>query len=107
MSYYIDYSSEARQDIYDIYQYIADQLKSPSVAAELVNSIIDEVEKLDEMPFRHQLYKDEPWHSKGLRYICVNNYLIFYLPNKEDSTVYVVRIIYGGRDLGKQLKTIV
>ncbi|WP_287448844.1 hypothetical protein [Anaerovibrio sp.] len=41
MSYYIDYSSEARQDIYDIYQYIADQLKSPSVAAELVNSIID------------------------------------------------------------------
>ena len=39
------------------------------MAAELVNSIIDEVENLDEMPFRHQLYKDEPWHSKGLRYV--------------------------------------
>ena len=32
-----------------------------------------------------------------------NNYLVFYKTDDETETVYVVRIMYGGRDVHKQL----
>ena len=53
---------------------------------------------------RFKLYEDEPWKSKGLRFVPVDNYLIFYLPIDETNTVSIVRIIYAGRDMNKQLQ---
>ncbi|MEG3072496.1 MAG: hypothetical protein RQM92_18180 [Candidatus Syntrophopropionicum ammoniitolerans] len=38
---------------------------------------------LDEMPLRHKLYQNEPWHSKGLRVLPVDNYLVFYIALKK------------------------
>ena len=34
---------------------------------------------LNNMPMRHTLYEDEPWHSLGLRYLPVDNYVIYPL----------------------------
>ena len=45
----------------------------------------------------------EPWHSRGLRFFPVDNYLVFYKTNDETETVYIVRIMYRGRDVRKQL----
>lgn len=33
----------------------------------------------------------------------VDNYLVFYLPNETKNTVSIVRIMYGGRDIRRQL----
>lgn len=33
----------------------------------------------------------------------MDNYLVFYKTDDENKTVYVVRIMYGGRDVHKQL----
>ncbi len=33
----------------------------------------------------------------------VDNYLIFYLPEEPQNTVKIVRIMYGGRDVRRQL----
>ena len=38
-----------------------------------------------------------------LRFFPVDNYLVFYKTDDETETVYVVRIMYGGRDVHKQL----
>ena len=56
------------------------------------------------MPMRYRLYDDEPWHSQGVRFFPVNNYLVFYLPDETKTTVHIVRIIYGGRDIKKTAK---
>ena len=58
---------------------------------------------LDTMPNRNRLYEEEPWHSRGLRFFPVDNYLVFYKIDDEAEAVYVVRIMYGGRDVHKQL----
>jgi toxin ParE1/3/4 len=50
------------------------------------------------------LYKDEPWTSKGVRFIPVNNYVVLYLPDEEKQIVNVVRIMYGGRNISNQLE---
>lgn len=63
-----------------------------------------EIRSLGEMPMRYRLYDEEPWHTQGLRFFPVDNYLVFYLPRKSDNTVYIVRIMYGGRDVRIQLR---
>ncbi|HAG11913.1 MAG TPA: type II toxin-antitoxin system RelE/ParE family toxin [Desulfotomaculum sp.] len=65
---------------------------------------MDMVEKLNEMPLRYRLYEKEPWHSKGLRVLPIDNYLVFYLPVEAKITVVVIRIIYGGRAIEEQLR---
>ena len=34
----------------------------------------------------------------------VDNYLVFYIPNKDAGIVTVIRVMYAGRDVAKQLK---
>jgi toxin ParE1/3/4 len=104
MSYTIQYSAEARQDLRDIFNYIALELLVPDTAKNQTRRIMDAVKSLDKMPMRYSLYKDEPWHSVGLRLLPVDNYVILYLPDEEKQIVSIVRIMYGGMDISKQLK---
>lgn len=103
MNYTVKYSKQAREDIQAIYEYIAFKLLSPETATAQVQRIYKTVRSLDRMPMRFRLYEDEPWHSKGLRVAPTDNYLVLYLPDEETGTVHIVRIIYGGRDLTRQL----
>lgn len=103
MSYMIQYSADARKDLRDIHEYIANELLVPDTAKAQVKRIMKAVRSLDEFPMRNTLYKDEPWHSQGLRFLPIDNYIIFYLPNEEKNIVNIVRIMYAGRDVGKQL----
>ncbi|MFR5076693.1 MAG: hypothetical protein ACLTDX_01095 [[Clostridium] innocuum] len=36
---------------------------------------------LNQMPERFLGYEKEPWHSRGLRIIPVDNYCVFYIPD--------------------------
>ncbi len=103
MSYTIFYTTGAKQDLRSIYSYIAEKLLVPATAAGQVQRIMKEIRSLEEMPMRYRLYDDEPWHSMGLRFFPVNNYLVFYLPDESTNTVRIVRIMYGGRDIHRQL----
>ena len=87
-----------------IFEYIAFELLTPDAARGQVKRIMDSVDKLDGMPMMYKIYEDEPWKSKGLRVFPVDNYIILYLPKEDLQTVNVVRIIYGGRDINKQLE---
>lgn len=103
MKYQIFYTNSAKQDLKSIYRYISESLVEPEIASKITNRIMKEIRSLNEMPQRHRLYESEPWHSRGLRILPVNNYLIFYIANEETTIVTVIRIIYGGRDISKQL----
>ena len=103
MSWDIVYTAQARQDLRDIYEYIALELLTPETAAGQTQRIMKMIRSLEEMPMRNHLYGEEPWHSRGIRFLPVDNYLIFYLPEEPQNTVNIVRIMYGGRDVRKQL----
>ena len=62
----------------------------PDTAKNQTRRIMDAVNSLDEMPMRYSLYRNAPWHSRGLRFLPV--------------VVSIVRIMYGGRDVSKQLE---
>ena len=106
MIFNVLYSFRARQDLRDIYEYIAYELLEPGIAAGQVNRIMKAARSLEQMPMRCRCYEGEPWCKMGLRFLHVDNYLIFYLPDENNNIVNVIRIMYAGRDVTKQLNEI-
>ena len=103
MIWNIDYAESARQDLRDIREYISDTLFEPVTAAKQVNRIMDATDSLEHMPMRHRLYDNEPWLSQGLRIMPVDNYVVLYLPDESKYIVTVIRVMYGRRDIDRQL----
>ena len=100
----VEYTFRARQDLRELYEYIAYTLQSPIAARGTADRIMETVRSLASMPKRNPLYKDEPWRSRGVRFVPVKNYLVFYMVNDEEEIVSVARILYGGRDISRQLE---
>lgn len=104
MKFEIVYTAGAKRDLRNIYEYIAQKLLVLETAAGQVQRIMKEIRSLDELPMRFRLYEDEPWHSRGLRVFPVDNYLVFYLPDERTCTVNIVRIMYSGRNIKRQMQ---
>lgn len=98
------YTDKAENDLGDVYEYIAYTLLAPETAKGQANRIMDAADELDHMPYRFPLYDDEPWHSRGLRKMPVDNYIVYYLPIEAHKLVAIVRVIYGGSDTKSKLK---
>ncbi len=103
MNWEIEFTDQAKRDLRDIIDYITFELREPQIAVNTARQITNEILSLNQMPMRYRLYDEEPWQSRGLRYFSVKNYLIFYYPDEKSNTVFVVRVIYGGRDISRQL----
>lgn len=106
MIYTVQISSRAESDLREIYEYIAYELESVSNAYRQLQRLEEEILSLDHMPNRYPAYLEEPWHSRGLRVMSVDSYLVFYIPDTATQTVSVIRVMYGRRDIGSQLDTL-
>ena len=58
---------------------------------------------LDTMPKCYQKYEKEPWKSRGLRVLPVDNYVVLYIPDSNKKVVTILRVMYAGRDIDNQL----
>jgi toxin ParE1/3/4 len=86
------YSSEANSDMEKIALYLLDL--NPVVA----HRFLDELEQASELLAKHPLLgRMREELADGLRSFPIGNYLIFYTIAPDG--IYIVRIIYGGRDL--------
>ena len=103
MSYSVKITNEANNDLRSIYEYIAFELKSIENAIGQLDRLEQSILKLNEMPERYKRYENEPWKSKGLRMMPVDNYIVFYIPDSHKNTVTVIRVMYGGRNIERQL----
>lgn len=103
MIYEIIITRQADADLRGIYEYIAFELLSPYNAEGQLGRLEDSIMGLEKFPEKFKVYEKEPWHSRGLRVMPVDNYLVFYITNKEMGNVTVLRVMYAGRDVNEQL----
>lgn len=104
MKYNIVLTEQADSDLRGIYEYIAFTLLEPKIAASQLERIENAILGLDELPNRFRVFEQEPWNSRGLCQMPVDNFSVFYIPKNEDKTVTIIRVIYTGRDIDEQLK---
>ena len=103
MSYDVRLARDAVNDLETIFEHIAYVLQSPENALGQLDRLEQGIASLDDLPERFRVYEREPWTSRGLRMMPVDNYLVFYIPDAAAQTVTIIRVLYGGRDIERQL----
>lgn len=103
MTFSIAMTNQAKADLVSICQYIAYDLQSPQTAEGQLSRLEKAIASLDRMPERFRVYEHEKWKDRNLRIMSVGNYLVFFISSKETKTVTVMRIMYGGRNVKRQL----
>ena len=103
MIYEVIITDQANADLRGIYEYITFELLSPDNAAGQLDRLEEHILGLEEFQEKYRLYGNEPWHSRGLRVMPVDNYLVFYILDKDTGIVTVIRVMYEGRNVENQL----
>lgn len=105
MIYSVTLAPQAQADLREIFKYIAVDLQSVQTASGQLDRLEKAIASLDQVPERFRIYDTPKWRERNLRIMPVDNYLVFYIPNLSVGTVTVLRIMYGGRDIDRQLRS--
>ena len=103
MIYEVELSEQADSDLRGIFEYISFELQSPENASGQLDRLEEQILSLDTMPERYRKYEKEPWKSRGLRVLPVDNYVVLYIPDSDKKVVTILRVMYAGRDIDNQL----
>ena len=100
--YQIKITNKALEDMAEIYEYIADNLKVSDTAMKQYDRIADGIESLNEFPERYKLFAFQPECDLGLRQLPVGNYSAIYVVEGDCGTV--LRVLYSSSDIITRLR---
>ena len=103
MIYEVEVTQQAYSDLREIFEPIAFELQSPKNASGQLDRLEKQILSLNTMPERYRRYEKEPWKSRGLRVLPVDNYVALYIPDCDKKVVTILRVMYTRRDIDHQL----
>lgn len=103
MSYAVILTRQAQFDLKEVFNYISDVLQSRRNASAQLDRLEKAIMSLHDMSERFRVCDADKWRERNLRIMPVDNYLLFYIPERDTNTVNVIRVMYGGRDIAAQL----
>lgn len=98
----IRYLPLARKDLAAITNYIADHLKAPKAAIDLLDSLDESISRLGQFPYSCKVYQPIKTLTDEYRLLPVKNYAVFYIVKAQ--VVEIHRIIYSKMDLSNIIK---
>ena len=103
MKYEVVISAQAEDDLREIFDYIAYELQAPLDAVNQLDRLEKNIFSLEFMPNRFRAFEREPWLSRGLRILPVDNFLVLYILDEISLTVTIIRVMYGARAVENNL----
>ncbi|WNF38451.1 type II toxin-antitoxin system RelE/ParE family toxin [Bacillaceae bacterium IKA-2] len=97
-TYDIVITKPAEHDLFEIGRYIFTELLEPETAKRVISRIAAEINTLENMPLRNTLVNDLRLAHMGIRYLLVDNYIVFYNVSKTRKTVTIIRMLYSRRN---------
>lgn len=101
--YNIIITPDAEADLIGIRNYIMYSLEEPETAIKYIRKIKKEILQLSYMADSIKIEDDEPLCSMGIRKLITENYYTYYEINEKTNEVFVLNVIYKGRDQLKAL----
>ena len=92
----------AQNDLINIINYIADTLKAPKAAMDLIDTLDNSISKLTQFPYSGRVYKPVKPFEAEYRVLPVKKYLVFYMVTEDEVEIH--RIIYAKMNIEKILK---
>lgn len=93
--YSVKLTSRALRDLDGIYTYIAQTLREPGTALNLVDRIEEAVCSLEHMPYRCPERKRGAYANRGYRQLITENYTAIYRVEESKKQVVVVTFRYS------------
>lgn len=97
-------SQKAAADLDDIVSYIAVELSNPQAASTFVDKLQRAIDEARSFPESGSPVNNEYLSNTDVRKKPVGNYIMYYLPISEEKMIYVVRIVYGKRNIDELLR---
>ena len=105
MIYYnVEVTQIAEQDYYKAEAYIKYELYNQKAAAGLAKKLHEAIKDLSFFLTKYPICNDDFLRVWEIRFVPVNNYLLFYIVREDEKTVYVLRFWYSRRDWQKILR---
>lgn len=98
MHYEVKLTTQAIGQIKETVRYISKILLEPEIARKWTDTLQLAISKLDSMPSRFPLTEEEPWRTKGIHKMPVQNFLIYYLIDEDRHIVWISAVIYERRE---------
>lgn len=103
-NYTVRITRQAREHLRSIRLYITNELLAPEAAKSTIAVLRKGIESLSQMPERIKLTDEEPWRSKGIHRMRVNNYYVYFWIDDANNKVQVMSVIYVSRNQAIQLE---
>ena len=100
--YKIRYLPLAKKDLFAITTYIAEHLKAPQAAMELLEVMEKSISRLERFPYSCKVYQPIKSLTEEYRLLPVKNYAVFYVV--KEQAVEIHRIVYARIDLAGIIK---
>ena len=102
------YTDKAVEDLEQIMFYISEKLSNKKAASDFLNELEATVGILTSFPKSGTLVKNNYLSDANVRFMVLQNYMVYYYPDYEKLAIIILRIIYGRRDpeyVYRQLKS--
>lgn len=97
-------TDKAEADLDGIVSYISVQLANRQAAADFLDKLQAAINEACTFPESGALVDNEFFPYKAARKKTVGSYIMYFFPDMKAGTVYILRIIYGRRNLDEILR---
>ena len=99
-------TEKAYEDLVSNLNYIPNNLGNPAAAKRFFDHVFNSLDKLCLFPMSYPTVDSEFIKRKDLRKLIIDNFLAYKTYDAANSTVSVLRIVYGRRDILEVLRHI-
>lgn len=101
--YRVKVTKQAIEHLQGIRDHILFEFFAPNAARDTLARLGKSITSLASNPYRIKTIEEEPWRGRGVRKLIVKNYYVYFWVDEDIETVYVIAVIYSGRDQEEQL----
>ena len=105
-NYQYHFTKKAESDLDEILSYISIELSNPDAAASFLKDLQAAIASICSVPKIGRIVENEFLPDREIRKSLVGNYLLYYLPDTEEKIIYILRILYGRRNLDELVREI-
>ena len=103
-----DYSftRHANDDLDEILSYISFSLANPKAAKDFFDHVFATIDRLCLFPKSCQIVENSHIRRNDVRKAIVDNYNLYYVYESQKCTVFILRIVYGKRNVAEIMKNL-
>ena len=96
----------AKKDLDSVLNYIFNDLCNPLAAQNFFEEVTKAIQRILVFPKSYPLVNNEFLSKKDIRKAVIDNYILYYSFDIELHLITILRIVYGSRNLERDLKYI-